>query len=147
MSVTSLHKKKVLFLWWCWRQQQRRCRFCEDEICSANISRGQPCDNKIRGEPVVYIQEQGSSVSIVSDYRLDWSGFDPRQGQRILLLTSVSRPALRPTQPPVQCAPGGPFTGAKHGRGVTLTTNPHLTPRSRMSRSYSCSPPKRHHGV
>jgi hypothetical protein len=29
-------------------------------------------------------------------------GFDPQQEQRIFLLTSVSRPALRPTQPPVQ---------------------------------------------
>jgi hypothetical protein len=36
---------------------------------------------------------------------------------------------------------GGPFPGAKRGRGVTLTTHPHLVPRSRMSRSYSSSPP------
>jgi hypothetical protein len=42
---------------------------------------------------------------------------------------------------------GGPFAGAKRGRGVTLTTHPHLVPRSRMSRSYTSSPPKRHHGV
>jgi hypothetical protein len=37
--------------------------------------------------------------------------FDPRQGQRIFPLTSVSRPALMPTQPPVQWVPGGPFPG------------------------------------
>jgi hypothetical protein len=30
------------------------------------------------------------------------SGFDPRQEQRIFPLSSVSRPALGPTQPPVQ---------------------------------------------
>jgi hypothetical protein len=30
--------------------------------------------------------------------------------------------------------------GVKNGRGVTLTTHPHLVPRSRMSRSYTCSP-------
>jgi hypothetical protein len=30
---------------------------------------------------------------------------------------------------------------------VTLTTHPHLVPRSWMSRSYTSSPPKRHHGV
>jgi hypothetical protein len=34
---------------------------------------------------------------------------------------------------------GGPFPGAKRGRGVTLTTHPHLVPKSRMSRSYTSS--------
>jgi hypothetical protein len=29
----------------------------------------------------------------------------------------------------------------KRGRGVTLTTHPHQVPRSRMSRSYTSSPP------
>jgi hypothetical protein len=40
----------------------------------------------------------------VSDYGLDdWSiGVRSPAGQRIFPLTSVSRPALRPTQPPVQ---------------------------------------------
>jgi hypothetical protein len=32
-------------------------------------------------------------------------------------------------------------------RGVMLTTHPHLVPRSRMSRSYTSSPPKLHRGV
>jgi hypothetical protein len=34
------------------------------------------------------------------------SGFDPPQWQRIFPLTSMSRPALRPTQPPIQWVPG-----------------------------------------
>jgi hypothetical protein len=42
---------------------------------------------------------------------------------------------------------GGPFPRAKRGRGVTLTTHPHLVLRSRMSRRHTSSPPKRHHGV
>jgi hypothetical protein len=42
---------------------------------------------------------------------------------------------------------GGPFPGAKRGRGVMLTTHPHLVPRSRVSRSYTSSPLKLHHGV
>jgi hypothetical protein len=42
---------------------------------------------------------------------------------------------------------GGPFPGAKRGRGVTLTTHPHLVPRSWMSRSYTSSPPNRLNGV
>jgi hypothetical protein len=35
----------------------------------------------------------------------------------------------------------GPFAGTKRGRGVTLTTLPHLLLRSWMSRSYTPSPP------
>jgi hypothetical protein len=42
---------------------------------------------------------------------------------------------------------GGPFPGAKARLGVTLTTLPHLVPRSRMSRSYTSSPLKRLQGV
>jgi hypothetical protein len=42
----------------------------------------------------------------VSDSTTGRSGFDPRQGQRIFPLTSVSRPAVRPTRPPVQWVPG-----------------------------------------
>jgi hypothetical protein len=35
----------------------------------------------------------------------------------------------------------GPFPGVKRGRGVTLTTHPHLVPRSRVSSSYTPLPP------
>jgi hypothetical protein len=55
----------------------------------------------------------------------------------IFPVASVSRPALWPTQPPVQWVPGVLSPGLKRGRGVTLTTQPHLVPRSRMSRSYT----------
>jgi hypothetical protein len=48
-------------------------------------------------------------------------------GKRIFPLVSVSRPALGPTQPPV---PGVLSPGVKRGRGVTLTTHPHLVPMS-----------------
>jgi hypothetical protein len=40
----------------------------------------------------------------------------------------------------------GPFPVVKRGRGVTLTTHPHLVPRSRIGRSYISSPPSRLHG-
>jgi hypothetical protein len=53
----------------------------------------------------------------------------------------VFRPALGHTQPPVQCLLGVLSPGLKRGRGVTFTTHLHLVPRSRLSRSYSCSPP------
>jgi hypothetical protein len=89
----------------------------------------------------------GSSVSIVSDYKLDDSEFNPRQRQRIFPLAFVSRPALVPTQPHVQWVPGVLSPGVKRGRGVVLTSHPHLVPRLRMSRSYACSHPMRLHGV
>jgi hypothetical protein len=56
-------------------------------------------------------------------------------------LASVSWPALRLTQLPVQWVSGLLPPGLKRGRGVTLTTHPHIVPRSRMSRSYISSPP------
>jgi hypothetical protein len=48
-------------------------------------------------------------------------------------LTAVSRSALRSTQPPILWVPGVLSPGVKRGRSVTLTTHPHLVPRSRMS--------------
>jgi hypothetical protein len=60
-----------------------------------------------------------SSFSIVSGYGLDDRAmrFDSGRGKRIVPLDSVSRPALGPTQPPVQCvprvlSPGGKAAGA-----------------------------------
>jgi hypothetical protein len=51
-------------------------------------------------------------------------GWIPGRGKRIFPLASVSRPALGPTQPPVQWAQEVPSPGKKRGRGVTLTTHP-----------------------
>jgi hypothetical protein len=84
---------------------------------------------------------------LATDWTTGRSRFDSRQKQRIFPLTSVSRPSLGPTQPPVQWVPGAFSPGVKRSRGVTLTTHPHLVPRSKMSRSYSSSPPKRLRGV
>jgi hypothetical protein len=42
----------------------------------------------------------------------------------LFVFFSVSRPSLRPTQPPVQWVPGVLSPGLKGGRVVTLTTNP-----------------------
>jgi hypothetical protein len=93
-------------------------------------------------------RSRGSSGSIVSDYGLDDRGSIPGRDKWFFSLTSVSKPALWPTQPPVQWVPGVLSPGIKRGRGVMLTTHPYLVPRSWMSRSYyTSSPPKRLHGV
>jgi hypothetical protein len=68
-------------------------------------------------------------------------------GQRIFPLTSESRPALGPTQPPVQWVTGALSPGVKRGRGVMLTTHPLLVPRTRKRGSCTSSHPKRLHGV
>jgi hypothetical protein len=74
-------------------------------------------------------------------------GFDPLQTQSIFPLSSVSRPALRSTQPPIQGVPCVLTPEVKPGRCVTLTTHPHIVPRSRMSRSHTSSRPWLLHGV
>jgi hypothetical protein len=51
---------------------------------------------------IVLSRSGGSSVIIVSDYRLDNRGSISGRGKRICPLVSVSRPALRPTHLPVQ---------------------------------------------
>jgi hypothetical protein len=85
-------------------------------------------DNRIKHGIQSNSGSRVSSGSIVSDYGLDDRaiGFDPRQGQRIFSLASVSRPALGPTQPPVQWVPGSfPRGKARPGRDAD-----HLPPFS-----------------
>jgi hypothetical protein len=53
----------------------------------------------------------------------------------------VSRPALGPAQLSVQWVQGGPFPGAKALPGRDADHSPPLLPKSRMSRSYTSSPP------
>jgi hypothetical protein len=75
-------------------------------------------------------RRQVISVSVVSGYEPDNRGSVPGRDKRIFPLTSVSKPALRSTQPPVQWVPGVLSPGVNRGRGVTLTTHPPLVPRS-----------------
>ena len=71
-----------------------------------------------------------SVVGIATCCRLDSPGIKPRWGQDFLHL---SRPAVGPTQPPVQWVPCL-SRGVKSGQGVTLTPHPLLVPRSTKSR-------------
>jgi hypothetical protein len=53
---------------------------------------------------------------------------DPWERQRIITQSSVSRPALEPTQPPVQWVPGVISLGLNRER-ATLIIHPHLLPK------------------
>ena len=58
---------------------------------------------------------RGSSVSIATRYGLDGPGIESRWGRGF---PHPSRPALRPTQPPIQWVPGLSREVKQPGRGV-----------------------------
>jgi hypothetical protein len=73
-----------------------------------------------------------SSVSIVSDYRLDGQAIEvpsPAEAKGYFLQNSVSRPALGPT-PSCPTDTGNPFPGGKARPGRDFDHSPHLVPRS-----------------
>jgi hypothetical protein len=79
----------------------------------------------------------------VSNYGLEHWAIEVRSPAKAknFPLVSASRPVLGPTDIPVQWVPCVLSSEIKRGRSVTLTTHLHLVMRSRMSRSYTSSPP------
>jgi hypothetical protein len=73
-----------------------------------------------------------SSVSVVSDYGLDNRAIGVRSlaGAKDFASSLCVQTGSGATQPPVQWVPGALSPGVKRGRGVILTTHPHLVPRS-----------------
>jgi hypothetical protein len=94
-------------------------------------------------------RNRGSSVSVVSDYGLDERTIRVRSPAWAKEFSSILCIQTGSQAYPASCTmgTGGPSPGAKHGRGVTLTTHPHLVPRSRISWSYSSSPLWHLHGA
>jgi hypothetical protein len=85
------------------------------------------------------------SVDIATRLRTGRSGFDTRQGLGIFLATAC-RPALGPTQPPIQWVPGVLFPGIKWP-GREADHSPSSSAEVKNVWSYTTTPPIRHHGV
>ena len=78
-----------------------------------------------------FFKGRDSSVGIATRYGLDGPGIESRWGGPDF--PHPSRPALVPTQPPVQWVPG--LSRGWSGRGVMLTTYPTLASRSWKGRA------------
>jgi hypothetical protein len=87
----------------------------------------------------------GSSVTTLSDYRLDYRGSVPGRGKEFFL-TPLCPDRL--WSPPACCTmgTGGAFPGSKARPGRDSDHSPHVVPRSRMSKSYALSPCRLHDG-
>jgi hypothetical protein len=70
-----------------------------------------------------------------------WGG-----GLGIFLFDTVSRPALRPTQPPIQWVTGALFLEVKRS-GREADQSPQSSAEVKIAWSYTSTPPTRLHGV
>jgi hypothetical protein len=73
-------------------------------------------------------------------------GFDSWQGMGIFLFTTVSRPALGPTQPPIQWVPGVLSLGVKR-LGREADHSPPSSTEVKNAWSYTSTPQIRLYGV
>jgi hypothetical protein len=99
-------------------------------------------DSIFKQYPLV-MRSRDSSASIVSLYRLDVRVIEVRSPAEEREFSSSLCVQTGSGAHPASCTmgTGGPFHGVKRGRGVTLTSHPHLVPRSWVSRSYTSSLP------
>jgi hypothetical protein len=94
----------------------------------------------------INIQEPGYLSGIALDYEPDDREFETREGLGIFLFTTVSRPVLGSTQPPIQWVLGALSLGAKRpGREADHT--PPSSAEVKNAWSYTSTPPIRLHGL
>jgi hypothetical protein len=94
-------------------------------------------DGKIILKCVLQKQGQGNTVGVATRYGLDGPGIEFWWGARFVYL---SRPAIGPTQLPVQWVSGLFSGGQVAGGGVDHP--PSLKPRLKKEYSYALAPPK-----
>jgi hypothetical protein len=87
--------------------------------CSTRCTGGTPFQHHCPENYRELFMGLDSSVSIATRYGLNGPRIEFRCGTRYSIF---SRPALGPTQPPVQWVPG--ISWGKSGRDVALTTHP-----------------------
>jgi len=97
-------------------------------------------DNQRKHCKMTYLFQLGSGLTVVwvsvvgiaSRYGMNGPGIESRLGRDF---PHLSRPALGSTQPPVQWVTV--LYQGSTGRGVALTTHPHLAPRLKKEYSYT----------
>jgi hypothetical protein len=100
-----------------------------------------------RLETLVLIDKDPGNLSgIKLGYGLDNQGFESREGLGIVSFTTVSRPALEPTQPPIQWVPGALSLGVKRPE-CEADHSPPSSDEVKNAWSYTSTPPIRLHGV
>jgi hypothetical protein len=94
---------------------------------------------------IIRTEWAGVAQSVVSGYGLDDRAIEVRSLVEAEDFFSSLCVQTGSGAHPASCTMGTGvlYPGLKRGWGVTLTTHPHLVLRSRMSRSYTSSPPKR----
>jgi hypothetical protein len=79
----------------------------------------------------MYTRELGQLSWYSGELQAGWLESASRQGQKIFLFSTASMPASGLTQPPNQLVPGL-FFHRYSRRGMKLSTQLHLVPRSRI---------------